>query len=138
MDRDLENHRALERDLLARAQAILAGDGIAADGAEEAWLSIDVRAHATGEQLGTSRVLVSVRVNLSEPVRLVRDPSLTLPGRKGAVTWSREWVGIESTAELAKALEREGDLQVGLVCGRCSEGERVDLLVPHHPGPPTG
>lgn len=113
VDRDLEDHASLERELSARARKILADEAISVDGPEGVTLAIDVRTYPAKGLLAEDAVLVGVSVQLSEQVRLVRDPSLRLPGGNGAVTWSRESVNVESKADLRTALANEVDLQVG-------------------------
>ena len=113
VDRDLEGYAGLERDLLVRAQRILADQGISTEGSDMSTLSVEVKTYPVNEHIGANSVLIGVSVQLTEQVRLVRDPSLRFPGRNGAVTWSRESVSIESKTDLRRAVADDVDLSVG-------------------------
>jgi hypothetical protein len=113
VDRDLEGYAALEREFVARVEAILAKDGISTAGSDTTSLSVQVMTYPGGNRLSSDVVLVSVSVELTEQVKLLRDPSLKIPGHNGAVTWSSRWIGAESKGDLRAAVERDIDLRVG-------------------------
>lgn len=114
VDRDLDGYADFERQLAGRVEAILAKDGISAAGSDTTSLSVEVLTYPVGNHLASDAVLVSVSVELSEQVRLLRNPSLKIPGRNGAVTWSSRWIGVESKDDLRAAVEKDVDLRVGL------------------------
>ena len=113
VDRDLEGCSGLEREVVAQVEAILAKDGISTAGSDTTSLSVEVMTHPAGNRLSSDEVLVSVSVELTEQVKLLRNPSLKIPGRNGAVTWSSRWIGVESKGDLRAAVEKDIDLRVG-------------------------
>jgi hypothetical protein len=113
VDRDLDNFSVLERDVAARSRKILKDEGILAEGPDGVNLSLQVNTFPAIGHLGPDTALIEVTVELIEQVRLVRDPSLNLPGGNGAVTWSRRCVSIVSRSDLDEVVAREIDLQVG-------------------------
>lgn len=114
VDRDVEGYTRFERELMARVQTILAKDQISTAGSDTTSLSVQVTTYPVGNHLASDAVLVSVSVELTEQVQLLRDPSLKIPGHNGAVTWSSRWIGIESKGDLRAAVEKDIDLRVGL------------------------
>jgi hypothetical protein len=112
VDRDLSGADALGQVITEKAKEILAQGGLSHDGPDGVWLSILVKLHPSDEKLRPEDVLIQVRVELSEHVRLNRDRSIKVP--QGAITWSEDSVRIKSKAEVRESVLKQVDWAVGL------------------------
>lgn len=57
--------------------------------------------------LGYEVIAASVRLDLREPVRLMRDPKVIMTADGGAVTWSKVFVIVDRPDQIEAAIERE-------------------------------
>ena len=114
VSREIPDAAKLEADIVQAATTHLARDGnLRAEGPDGVWLTIEVKSYVGDEALREGHRVLLVRVQLSEPVRLERDPALQIPGGNGAVTWATEWVGVSSDASVPAFVLREVETQVG-------------------------
>jgi hypothetical protein len=114
VDRDISGYHALETRLLGAVRASLTRAGLSADSpTEDLTLSVTAQAYPEGNVSVPETSLLTVSVELREPVALRRNPSLRIGGNNGAVTWLKESAMLERKADIPNALEREVLSQVG-------------------------
>ena len=125
VDRSFEGYADLEEKVAAKAREALARDGnLTTDGPDGTWLSVDVLAYDPKDRPLPGGVIVVVRVQLRERVRLDRDPSLKIPGGNGAVTWFDEWVDLEPKADVRAAILKDVDWRVGSFAAQAKHANR--------------
>ena len=112
VDRDLEGFSELERELMAQAKTTLSMHGVSSDTSDTTSVLVEVRTEQVKGCSVSDAVLLTVGVNLSEQVELLRDRSVRMPGHNVAITWSSRWTDVVPKSSLRQAIAEDVAMRV--------------------------
>lgn len=129
LDQDIPNQEAIDKQLTELAKKVLTGTGLSVtDKPEECdvYFSIDVLLFPIKNIGWTDYALVEVSTELSEPVRLVRNPSLKNAqcDRYGA-TWKKNWVELKKWPAVESFIVKEVLEQLDSFCSDLKRANRM-------------
>jgi hypothetical protein len=103
VSREVRGFAAIERTLEASATRILRSEGgvVTLNSTQPVFVFLDVEAYQV--PCGTDELFLSIRLRVSEPAQIVRDPGIGVPGGHLA-TWSEERSGFSAQASARETI----------------------------------